>query len=76
MEAGLETRPQLDVDRTRRLYRGRCRVAEVAFVRAGSHGRAQPVPHFDPPPSTPSLPPSPAEPPQQPSASAEAESWT
>ena len=36
MEAGLELRSQLDVDRTRRVYRGLYEVAEVPFVRAGS----------------------------------------
>ena len=40
MEAGLRTRRMQEVDRSWRLYRGLCEVAEVAFLRAGSHGRA------------------------------------
>ena len=36
MEVGLELRPQPDVDRTRRPYRGLYGVAEMAFVRASS----------------------------------------
>ena len=40
MEAGLRTRRIREVDRTWRLYRGLDEVAEVAFLRAGSHGRA------------------------------------
>ena len=70
MEAGLRTRRIREVDRTWRLYRGLYEVAEVAFLRARSHGRAQ-VTILTPP-----LPPSLAEPPWQPPASAEAESWT
>ena len=40
MEAGLRISRIGEVDRTWRLYRGLYEVAEVAFLRAGSHGRA------------------------------------
>ena len=73
MEAGLRTRRIQEVDRSWRLYRGLYEVAEVAFLRAGSHGRAE-FTNLSLPPPTPPLPPSPAEPPRQPPASAEAES--
>ena len=66
MEAGLRTRRIREVDRTWRLYRGLYEVAEVAFLRAGSHGRAlcniwspRPLPPFPLPwqshPGNPSL---------------------
>ena len=41
MEAGLRTRRIQEVDRTWSLHRGLYEVAEVAFVRAGSHERGK-----------------------------------
>ena len=51
MEAGLELRPQPDVDWTRRRYRDLYEVAEVPFVRAGSqcHSNRIPPPYLPPP---------------------------
>ena len=51
MEVGLRMRRIWEVDRSWRLHRGLYEVAEVAFLRAGSHGRAL-VTKSTPPPHT------------------------